>query len=368
MQPFRGLAVRSIATALVTATTWLFHSPGQAATVRELLEKYDLMGTLASDCSKPVDPKNPYLNNRAIDTDHVELDRMVGTTQRESATIVDKASESNRNEITVSATINYDRYDMVFRAENARMRIMELLHSNGQKLITGGRYSPGTAETPWFHRCIQKVTIHNAPEGGGKCLQPLNGEIKAGVRLTLWDCNDLPPQIFSFDTLNGRLRLGELCVDTEGGGGQRGVQLPLAACNGAPSQIWKTKVIGNYVEIVGINDQCIDISHYAKTNRAAVALWRWHGESNQRWQLTPALDLTTEPTVLFEGHTYGELTLTAPDPVLCQMSCIETRQCTAWVYRKPEGRSDHHAHCWLLDKTMKTSSDALNVSGRVRRD
>jgi hypothetical protein len=366
MQTVGGLAVRSIAIASAAAIVLLFGSSVQAATVKEVFEKYQLIGALASDCGKQVDAKNPYLDNRVIDADHVELDRMVGPTNRESATIVDKAAESKSNELTASASIGDQRYDMVFRVESGRIRVMESTSPNGQTTITGGRATAGNAETPWFRRCLQKVTIHNAPEGGGKCLQPLNGEIKAGVRLTMWDCNDLPPQIFSFDTLNGQLMIGDLCVDTVGGGGQPSIQLPLAACNGAPSQSWKTKVIGNYLELVGINDHCIDISYYAKTNRAAVALWRCHGESNQRWQLEPALDLTYEPNVNREGHTYGELNLTIAEPKLCQMSCIETRQCTACVYRKPEGRTDHHAHCWLLDKTTKTDQDSFVVSGSVR--
>ena len=49
------------------------------------------------------------------------------------------------------------------------------------------------------------------------------------------------------------------------------------------------------------------------------------------------------------------------------MSCIENHQCTAWVYRKPEGRPDHNPHCWLLDKTDKVSrGDIMLISGTVR--
>jgi len=368
MTRVRQSGVKSIVLAIAAAAFIIpATSPARAATVKEVFEKYNLVGTLASDCSKPADAKTPYLTNRLIDADHVELDKMVGPTSRQSATIVDKATESKPNELTLSATIDDKRYDLVVQVEHGRMRAMESTRATGQKDIAGGRFTAGGAETPWYGRCLQKVTIHSAPEGGGKCIQPLNGEIKAGVRLAMWDCNDTPPQIFAFDTLNGSLTIGDFCIDTDGSRGQPGVQLPLALCNGGPSQVWKTKASGNYVEILGINDLCVDISNYSKDNLAAVGLWNCHDQSNQRWQFSPALDLTLEESAGYDGHQIAEFNLPGADAKLCQTSCIYNRQCTAWRYRKPEGRTDHNPHCWLLDKTNNVRhNDPMLISGAVR--
>lgn len=205
--------------AAAAALTILAASSAQAASVKEVFEKYDLLGTLAADCSQPADAKSLYVVNRAIDADHVQLDQMVGLTSRQFAAIIDKASESKPNEIALSYTIDDQRYNLVVRAEHARMRTMESARATGEKQIVGGR--DGGTETPWYGRCQQSVTIHSSPEGGGRCIEVL-GEIKARARLQMWDCNDTPPQIFTFDTLNGQLAVVDLCVDTEGGGGQQG--------------------------------------------------------------------------------------------------------------------------------------------------
>ena len=62
-----------------------------------------------------------------------------------------------------------------------------------------------------------------------------------------------------------------------------------------------------------------------------------------------------------DGHHIGNFNLAAADARLCQMSCIENHQCTAWVYRKPEGRTDHNPHCWLLDKTDPTTRKSVTI-------
>ena len=81
----------------------------------------------------------------------------------------------------------------------------------------------------------------------------------------------------------------------------------------------------------------------------------------------PASDLTYEENVNRNGHHLTEFNLVAADPRLCQKNCIDNRQCTAWVYRKPAGRTDGKPHCWLLDRVTKIDrGDTMLVSGKVR--
>jgi Ricin-type beta-trefoil lectin domain/PAN domain len=359
----RALLTHAVA---ILASLLLAAPIARAASVKEVFEKHDLMGTLAADCGKTGDAHSRFLVVRAMDADHVQIDWMAGPTSRESVAIVDKASESKPDEITLSATIDDQQYEIVVRVEAGRLRTMERVNAKGEKQVTNGRVTKDGKETLTYGRCRQRVTIHSAPEAGGRCIEALNGDIKVGVRLQMRDCNDTPPQIFAFDNLSGRLTIGDLCVDTVGGLGQEGVQLPLAICNGAASQTWKVEPNGKYVKLVGLNGLCIDIADFYKENRAALKLWHCHGKSNQSWQLYPALDLTWDEEVRRDGHVIGQFNLAAADARLCQMSCIEIRQCTAWRYRKPEGRNDHNPYCWLLDKTEKVNGDALVVSGTVR--
>jgi hypothetical protein len=208
----------------------------RAATVKDVSEKYNLLGTLAAGCSKPGDAKSLYVINRAMDADHVQLDKMVGPTSREFAAIINKASETKPNEVTRTSTVDDQQYNVVVQVEDGRMRTVEQARATGEKQVAGGRFTQSGAETPWYSRCLQSITIHISPQGGGKCLEVV-GDIKPGAHL---DMGDTPRQIFGFDTLNAQLLVGNFCVDVDGGRGEPGALLPLAVCNGAPSQVWKT--------------------------------------------------------------------------------------------------------------------------------
>jgi hypothetical protein len=353
--------------AAVAAATMLTIASADAATVKEIFEKYNLLGTLASDCAKPADAKSPYLMNRVIDADHVELDKMVGPTSRESATIVDRIMDAKPNELTLSATIGDQRYDIHVQVQGGRVRTTESTRADGQKVIAGGHFTDGGGETPWYGRCLQKVTIRNAPDGGGKCIQALNGDIKSGVRLQAWDCNDTPPQIFAFDTINGSVSVGDLCVDTEGERSEQGVALQLASCNNAATQTFKVEPNANYVKLVGVGGFCVEIDSAYKGAGPVVHLWQCGGTArNQEWQFTPALDLTLEENSGRSGHFVANFDLPGADPRLCQTACISNGQCTAWNYRKPEGQGNHQPHCWLFDKTESINGNKLVVTGVVR--
>lgn len=81
----------------------------------------------------------------------------------------------------------------------------------------------------------------------------------------------------------------------------------------------------------------------------------------------PTLARTYEPNVNREGVTVSDFNLPNPDARLCQNYCIENSQCTAWVYRAPEGRTDHRPHCWLRNNVSKLPGDSLTISGDVPR-
>jgi hypothetical protein len=362
-----GLAARGALCVTAAALTITAAASAQAATVKDVFEKYNLVGTLAADCSKPGDAKSLYLINRAIDADHVQIDKMTGPATRDFAMIINTAAETKPNEITLTYTVDDQPYNGVFQVERGRLRIMEQARLNGEKQVAGGRIIKGGAQTSWYGRCQQQVTIHISPQGGGNCLGVL-GDIKPGAHLEMQACNDTPRQIFGFDTINGQLAVGDFCVDVDGGRAQPSALLPLAECNGAPTQMWKTDPNGNggFVKLVN-NNLCIDIAFYGKVHHSAVQLWRCHGESNQSWQLQPALTLTWEDATNRDGTHTGEFDLVGADPKLCQEACVETRACTAWVYRKPEATNNHHPHCWMLDKTTKVNKgDAVSTSGTVR--
>jgi hypothetical protein len=62
-----------------------------------------------------------------------------------------------------------------------------------------------------------------------------------------------------------------------------------------------------------------------------------------------------------------DFNLSSPDARLCQSLCIEEPQCTAWVYRSAQGRTDGQPHCWLRNNVVKMKGDNLTISGDVQR-
>jgi hypothetical protein len=358
----------AIATLALAAAASFVASPAPAATVKEIFEAHGLIGSLAADCGKPASEGAPYVVYRAIDADHVQIDRMVGRPTPQLTAIVDEAEESGPDQIVMSALSDNHRYKLTLRIERGRARTMEMTREDGEVEVAGGHSSASHAETPWFGRCSMKVTIKSAPDGGGKCLDVPGGDFAAGKHLQMWDCNDTASQTFAFDALNGRLAIADLCVEA-GGGGQQKDPIQLGKCTGADNQIWRTEPLGDFYQFVGVNGLCLDIAHRSKDNGAALWVWKCGGSPNQSWALTLALDLTFEEKSYRQGDTLREFDLTQPDAKICQRGCIDERQCAAWSYRKPEGRSDHKPHCWLLTKVAKVNrGDATTISGGVRAE
>jgi uncharacterized caspase-like protein len=80
-----------------------------------------------------------------------------------------------------------------------------------------------------------------------------------------------------------------------------------------------------------------------------------------------ALARTYEPNINREGVTISDFNLSSADPRLCQTFCIKNSQCTAWVYRAPEGRTDNRPHCWLRNKVTRSRGDNVTISGDIPR-
>jgi hypothetical protein len=201
----------SIALGLAAAIVVSVPAAFAQASVKAVFEKHDLLGTFASDCAKPAAKDNSYFVNRLLDAEHVQRDRMSGPSTRDFALIIDKTTESKPNEVTVSGTIDGQPANSVWRLEQTRMLQLEATEA-GKKTIGGGRDLATGKEMPWLNKCVQRITLQSAPDGGGKCIDVPRSEFKAGIRLQMWDCNDTAAQTFSFDASSGRMTIESLCV------------------------------------------------------------------------------------------------------------------------------------------------------------
>lgn len=122
----------------------------QSGSAQALFAKYDLLGTFALDCKKPVGNGNIFWVHRALDG-NVQRDQMSGPTTRDFVVLWQRAEELRPNEIALSGIRDGQPIEAVFRAEAERMRIMEATFK-GNKLTSGGRFANGQ-ESPWTPKC-----------------------------------------------------------------------------------------------------------------------------------------------------------------------------------------------------------------------
>jgi hypothetical protein len=144
----------------------------QAASVQEVFEKYNQIGTWAWDCSKPPSDNNRYYVNRVIDANHVQRDAMNGPTTRDHVSIIDKATPLGPNEIALGGTYDDKAAEAVWRVEGDRQTTTEFT-LEGKKQISGGKLANNGRQMRSTNKC-------GAPARQGQAPVPENIQVAAG--------------------------------------------------------------------------------------------------------------------------------------------------------------------------------------------
>jgi len=126
----------------------------KAASIKTIFERYNLLGTFALDCGKPVGRGNRYYVHRLLDVGHVQRDMMSGPTERDFRVIFERAAELRPNEIVLGGTRDGQPVESLYRVEPNRARVLESTLA-GRKEISGGRFVNG-GETPWMNKCAAR--------------------------------------------------------------------------------------------------------------------------------------------------------------------------------------------------------------------
>jgi tetratricopeptide (TPR) repeat protein len=139
--------MRSAAHGAVSST------PASAPTVKELFDRYGLLGIFAQDCSKPASEQNQYVVHRS-NSDFIQRDNMTGASVRSEAILIDSGTELRPNELSLGWTDEHGRISAIMRIASGRWRLMESTRDNGEKLISGGRTMQGAgSESAWLKKC-----------------------------------------------------------------------------------------------------------------------------------------------------------------------------------------------------------------------
>ena len=125
----------------------------QAPTVKQVFEKYDLIGVFGVDCSKPASKQNLYHVHRVVDDGHVQADQMSSATDRDFMMMIDQIVDTKPNAVTVSGTIDNQRYRLTLSLDGKRKRTMEMVREPNQTVIKDGKRVNRNEELPWHTKC-----------------------------------------------------------------------------------------------------------------------------------------------------------------------------------------------------------------------
>jgi hypothetical protein len=129
--------------------------PAEASSPREVLDRLGLLGAhFAADCARPVSPQNPYTFFRPVDGALVQIDLMVGLTQRQYAYVIDRAVALGRGGLSISMANAEKRLNLAYALDGGRLRTMESAHDGVQvAIVSRGVFTATGRPTPWLSRC-----------------------------------------------------------------------------------------------------------------------------------------------------------------------------------------------------------------------
>ena len=116
-----------------------------------------------------------------------------------------------------------------------------------------------------------RMEVQSHPSLGGKCIDLASHEILPGTQVQMWDCNNGPAQIFSYDQTSQQLMIGNLCVESWGPGRPRD-PVGLSSCDNGIKQHWRVVATGDYYQIIGVGGLCLDISRVDNENGAPLQI------------------------------------------------------------------------------------------------
>jgi opacity protein-like surface antigen len=150
----RRSPMTTVALAAAAASVILAASSAQAASVKEVFEKYTLLGTFAGDCSQPAAPSNGYIVYRAIDAGHIQRDTMRGPNKREYVYIADAATATGPNEIEVVGTTTDGKpFSYTLRIDGPRHRVIAWTEGRVTSIVNGIWNERNNYAMPWVTRC-----------------------------------------------------------------------------------------------------------------------------------------------------------------------------------------------------------------------
>jgi len=155
-QPQQGVPMTRFSF-LLAACLLAAPAAANAQSTQQVLSKFGMLGTWATDCSEPSGKYNFYAIYAGMSNGNV-MRTYYNTPDRKKAYnqyIITRAVilPADMLSYTQEGTVNHDRIDVVLRREGNRYQVWSSVKENGQALVKEGKYPDDGAESPWQTKC-----------------------------------------------------------------------------------------------------------------------------------------------------------------------------------------------------------------------
>jgi hypothetical protein len=147
------LRVSLFATAFAIAMPAL----ASAQSAREVLRDFGMLGTWATDCSRPSDSDNFYTVYAGMPDGRVRR-TYYNTPDRAKAYneyIVTRAIRLPADQLSYQqeGTVNHDKIDVILLKDGNKYKIWSSVTENGKALVKDGKFPGSGNESPWQAKC-----------------------------------------------------------------------------------------------------------------------------------------------------------------------------------------------------------------------
>ena len=142
---------------LATTLAMVLPALANADTPRDVLDKFGMLGTWATDCSRPSDADNFYTVYAGMGNGRVRR-TYYNTPDREKAYneyIITRAIRLPADQLSYrqEGSVDHDKIDVILLKDGNKYKIWSSVTEDGRELVKDGKFPKSGDESPWQAKC-----------------------------------------------------------------------------------------------------------------------------------------------------------------------------------------------------------------------
>jgi hypothetical protein len=157
MQMLRVCLRTSLLTAVLALAVLALPVLADAATPREVLRDFGMLGTWATDCGQPSGEDNFYTVYAGMTDGNVRR-TYYNTPDREkpyNEYYITRAIRLPADQLSYrqEGSVNHDKMDVILLKDGNKYKVWSSVRDDGGVLVENGKYPKGGEESPWQLKC-----------------------------------------------------------------------------------------------------------------------------------------------------------------------------------------------------------------------